>query len=87
MDQERLAAELVGHLRRDVVDVGVVLALDARRWPARLRRRTSAPGSALSTTALTPLPPVMQIDVAVLQRLQQQARGSRADLLQDGLRD
>ena len=28
MDQEGLAAELVGHLRRDVVDVGVVLALD-----------------------------------------------------------
>ena len=46
MDQEGLAAELVGHLRRDVVDVGVVLALHAagRRHDLDVDRR--ARGSA-----------------------------------------
>ena len=59
MDQTGLAAELFGHQRRDMVDVGVVLALDAaRQWhdfDVEPALRQQAP-----TTALTALPPVMR---------------------------
>ena len=44
--RKALAAELVGHLRRDVVDVGIVLALDAAGRRHDLDVEACAPGSA-----------------------------------------
>ncbi len=61
VDLIRAAAELVGHQRRDVIDVGIMLALNAARGRNNSRHRTRAVPCSPATTALTPLPPVMQI--------------------------
>ena len=85
VDEEGLAAELVGHLGRDVVDVGVVLALHAAG-----RRHDLDIEGALRVQHLDHGADTLAAGdahrVAVLQRLEQQARRGGADLLEDGLR-
>ena len=85
MDQEGLAAELLGHLGRDVVDVGIVLALHAagrrhdldRVAAIRTERRDDGADALAAGDA---------DGVAVLDQFEQQVGGGGADLLEDRLR-
>ena len=85
VDQEGLAAELFGHLGRDVVDVGIVLALHAAGGGHDLDR-VAAVGTERRDDGADALAAGDADGVAVLDQLEQQVGGGGADLLEDGLR-